>query len=84
MNLQREYGGTLWNNAREAMASQSAIMQNAFTETRDALKTAFIPAAAESQPEAEASASATQEEPKARSEDRTEAGQVQAGETKGV
>lgn len=41
MSLQREYGETLWNNAREAMESQNAILQNAFTETRDAFTTAF-------------------------------------------
>ncbi len=77
MNLQREYGGTLWNNAREAMASQNAILQNAFTETRDALKTAFIPASAESKPEA--SAPAAQEAPRPKAEARPGAGQVQTG-----
>ncbi len=41
MSLQREYGETLWNNAREAMESQNAILQNAFTETRDAFQSAF-------------------------------------------
>lgn len=41
MSLQREYGETLWNNAREAMESQNAILQHAFTETRDAFQTAF-------------------------------------------
>ena len=41
MSLQREYGETLWNKAREAMESQTAILQNAFTETRDAFQSAF-------------------------------------------
>ena len=41
MSLQREYGETLWNNAREAMESQNAILQHAFTETRDAFQSAF-------------------------------------------
>ena len=39
--MQREYGETLWNNAREAMESQNAILQSAFTETRDAFQSAF-------------------------------------------
>lgn len=47
LSLQREYGETLWNNARAAMESQNAILQNAFTETRDALQTAFTTEAAE-------------------------------------
>jgi len=41
MSLQREYGETLWNNAKEAMESQNAILQSAFTETRDAFQSAF-------------------------------------------
>ena len=41
LNLQREYGETLWNNAREAMESQNAILQGAFTDTREALTSAF-------------------------------------------
>lgn len=41
MSLQREYGETLWNNAREAMEAQNGILQHAFTETRDAFQTAF-------------------------------------------
>ena len=44
VNLQREYGETLWNNTKEAMTSQNAIIQSAFTQTRDAFKTAFAPA----------------------------------------
>ena len=40
-NLQREYGETLWNNARTAMEAQNAILQHAFTETREAFTTAF-------------------------------------------
>ncbi len=41
LSLQREYGETLWNNAREAMEAQNTILQNAFTETREAFTTAF-------------------------------------------
>ena len=41
LSLQREYGETLWANAREAMESQNAIFQNTFTETRDAFKSAY-------------------------------------------
>ena len=41
LGLQREYGETLWNNAREAMESQSAILQSAFSDARDAIQAAF-------------------------------------------
>jgi hypothetical protein len=41
LNLQREYGETLWNNARAAMEAQNSILQHAFTETRDAFQSAF-------------------------------------------
>ncbi len=41
LGLQREYGETLWNNAREAMESQTAILQSAFSEARDAFQAAF-------------------------------------------
>ena len=41
LSLQREYGETLWANAREAMESQNAIIQNAFSDTREAFKSAF-------------------------------------------
>ena len=40
-NLQREYGETLWANAREAVEAQNAILQHAFNETREALTSAF-------------------------------------------
>lgn len=39
--LQRVYGETLWNGAREAIEAQNAILQNAFGETRDAVTSAF-------------------------------------------
>ncbi len=39
--MQREYGETLWNNAREAMEAQSALFQSTMTETREAFETAF-------------------------------------------
>ena len=41
LSLQREYGETLWNNAKEAMESQNAILQGAFTETRSLVQSAF-------------------------------------------
>lgn len=41
MSLQREYAETMWNQAKEAMEAQSALMQSAFSETRDAFQTAF-------------------------------------------
>ncbi len=58
LSLQREYGGTLWSNAKEALTGQNAIFQNAFAEARGALKVAFTPAVAEAEvsevrPEAE-------------------------------
>lgn len=39
--LQREYGETLWNNAREAVEAQNAVFQGAFNDTREAVQTAF-------------------------------------------
>ena len=39
--LQREYGETLWNGAREAVEAQNTILQGAFNETREAVTTAF-------------------------------------------
>ncbi len=52
LSLQRDYGGTLWSNTKEALSSQNAIFQNAFAETRDALKVAFAPADVASDAEA--------------------------------
>ena len=43
LSLPREYGGTLWNNTKEALRAQNDIVQNAFVEARDALKVAFTP-----------------------------------------
>lgn len=40
-SLQREYGETLWNNAREAFEAQNTILKGAFSDTRDALQSAF-------------------------------------------
>ena len=40
-SLQREYGETLWNNAREAMELQNGILRTAFESSREALQTAF-------------------------------------------
>ncbi|MGV0034497.1 MAG: phasin family protein [Candidatus Azotimanducaceae bacterium WSBS_2022_MAG_OTU7] len=47
VSLQREYGETLFNNAREAMEAQTALMQSAFAEARDAVQSAFAPEAPE-------------------------------------
>ena len=41
MSLQREYGETLFNQAKDAMEAQSALLQSAFSETREAFQTAF-------------------------------------------
>lgn len=40
-NLQREYGETLWNNARDAFEAQNTILKGAFSDTRDAVQAAF-------------------------------------------
>lgn len=47
VSLQREYGETLWNNAREAVETQSGIVRGAFEETRSALQKAFTGEAAD-------------------------------------
>ena len=47
VSLQREYGETLFNNAREAMEAQTALMQSAFAEARDAVQVAFAPVVTE-------------------------------------
>ena len=39
--LQREYGETLWNNARNAVEAQGAILGEAFNDTREAVQSAF-------------------------------------------
>ena len=39
--LQREYGETLFNNAREAVEAQSALAQSTFAEARDAFQSAY-------------------------------------------
>ena len=43
MSLQRAHGKTLFNNARAAMEAQTALMQSAFAEARDAVQSAFVP-----------------------------------------
>lgn len=40
-SLQREYGETLWNNAREAVEAQNEILTGAFNETREVVTSAF-------------------------------------------
>lgn len=42
VNLQREYGQTLWTNAKGAVEAQNEIVKGAFAHSRDAIKTAFI------------------------------------------
>ena len=39
-NLQREYGETLWNNARVAVEAQNELLTGAFNDTREAITTA--------------------------------------------
>ncbi|HKI73905.1 MAG TPA: phasin family protein [Pseudomonadales bacterium] len=53
VELQREYGETLWNNVRKAVESQNEIIRSAFEETSEAVKVAFTPEA-EEKPKAKA------------------------------
>ncbi len=39
--LQREYGETLWSNAKTAVETHNGIVRHAFEEARDAVKVAF-------------------------------------------
>ena len=41
MDLQREYGETLWNATREAVEGRTEILTKAFESSRTALETAF-------------------------------------------
>ena len=41
VELQREYGETLWNNARKAVESQNDILRSAFEDTSEAMRAAF-------------------------------------------
>lgn len=41
VELQREYNGMLWAQTKEAMTAQTELLKGAFSETRDALKTAY-------------------------------------------
>ncbi|MFP6809188.1 MAG: phasin family protein [Pseudomonadales bacterium] len=41
VSLQREYGETLWNNAKTAVKTHNGIVQSAFNETREAITLAF-------------------------------------------
>lgn len=63
LNLQREYGETLWNNTREAVESQNEIFKSAFKDTAEAMKTALSP---EEEAEAPKRKSRTKAKPKAK------------------
>ncbi len=43
LTLQREYNETLWNNAKASVEAQTELLKGTFSETRDALKSAFTP-----------------------------------------
>ena len=45
VELQREYGETLWGNVRKAVESQNDILRAAFEETSEAMRVAFTPVA---------------------------------------
>ena len=58
MELQREYGETLFNNAREAMEAQTEILKSAFSDTREAFESAFKTEEAKPKAKAKKAASA--------------------------
>ncbi len=58
-SLQREYGETLWNNAKNAVESHNGVVRSAFEETRDAIKVAFTTEQVEASEEAEVATKAT-------------------------
>lgn len=45
VELQREYGETLWNNVRKAVESQNEIFRGAFEDTSEAVRAVFTPVA---------------------------------------
>jgi hypothetical protein len=46
MELQREYGATLWNGIKESTQSQAGILKSAVEETGTAVRKVFTPEAA--------------------------------------
>lgn len=42
VNFQKEYNQTLWNNAKGAVEAQNEIVKDAFSDTRNAVKLAFV------------------------------------------
>ena len=41
VSLQKEYGQTLWSNAKGAVEAQNGIVKGAFVDSKDAFKSAF-------------------------------------------
>ena len=60
VGLQREYGQTLWNNAKGAVEAQNEIVKDAFMSSRDAVKTAFTAEEAAEEAAAEVVAETTE------------------------
>lgn len=56
VELQREYGETLWGNMRKAVESQNEIFRSAYEETSEAVRVAFSPETEEKAPKARAKA----------------------------
>lgn len=52
IELQREYGQTMWSNVKDSFEHQNELFRSALEETRDALKHAFTGEKAESAPKA--------------------------------
>ena len=47
VELQRQYGATLWSNAKGSFEHQNELLRTAIEDTRDALKQAFTPDSAQ-------------------------------------
>jgi hypothetical protein len=74
IELQREYGQTIWSNVKDSFGHQNELFRSAIEETRDALKHAFTNETAESAPKAAS-------KPKAKAKTKTKAKAKEATES---
>ena len=58
VELQREYGATLWSNVKISFEHQNELFRSALEDTRDALKHAFTTDAVEEKPAAKTASKA--------------------------
>ena len=72
MDLQRQYGETLWNHAVSKVEARNAILTRAFESGREALETAFAPAEA-AEPKAAKPKAKAKSKPRAKKAAKTEA-----------